>query len=206
MKILAKAQFRRATWKNGLGYTDEIAIYPESASLKAGDFVWRLSSARIEQASAFSSFPDHDRVLAVLSGQGIRLFHRFEEGEPEECMELPPFSAYDFPGDIQSRCELVNGAIQDLSVIIRKGEAEAQVRPVEIQANEVFDWKPEGRWNFAMAVDSGFVAEREGEEKLNIERGDCLRVDRHRSDEPGIQLRGDGTSTRLILVEIGSTS
>jgi environmental stress-induced protein Ves len=206
MKILAKSQFRRATWKNGLGYTDEIAIFPETASLKAGDFVWRLSSARIEQASAFSSFPDHDRVLVVLSGQGVRLFHRFEEGEPEECTELPPFSAYDFPGDIQSRCELVNGTIQDLSVFIRKGEADAQVRPIELSKDEKFEWNPEGRWNFALAVDAGFSAEREGEEKQRVERGDCLRVDLDRPGERSIQIQTEAASAHLILVEIGSST
>ncbi|NBS41943.1 hypothetical protein EBS80_04795 [bacterium] len=65
-------------------FTDEIAIYPEGASLAKGDFKWRLSSARIESASSFSMFPMHDRVLVVLKGHGIRMAHTYEEGEPEE--------------------------------------------------------------------------------------------------------------------------
>jgi environmental stress-induced protein Ves len=196
-KIISKNQYRRATWKNGLGYTDEIAIHPEGADFRRGDFNWRMSSARIEQASAFSVFPDHDRVLVILSGHGIRLFHRFEEGEPEEAVELPPFSSYEFPGDIQSRCELIDGGVRDLSVFIRKGANEAQVRTIELAGGAEESWIPQGRWNFVFAAVGNFSFE-----SGRVDEGDCFFVELDRPSEEPIGLRASAEYTRLVLVEI----
>ncbi len=50
MHILRAQDYRRSTWKNGLGHTDEIAIFPEGADLKSGNYLWRLSKERIERA------------------------------------------------------------------------------------------------------------------------------------------------------------
>src|SRR4051812_7066019 len=106
-KTIPATSYTRSRWKNGLGYTDQIAIYPGGADLKKGDFLWRLSSAKIEQRSGFSLFPEHDRVLVVVKGEGLGLAHTFEEGEPEEFAEVHPFMPYEFPGDVPSRCELL---------------------------------------------------------------------------------------------------
>lgn len=65
VSILKKSGFQRSVWKNGLGFTDQIAIYPHEAELKRGEFLWRISSARIERDSPFSAFPEHDRILLV---------------------------------------------------------------------------------------------------------------------------------------------
>ncbi|MBU6154310.1 MAG: HutD family protein [Bdellovibrionales bacterium] len=152
-KIISKSEYKRATWKNGLGFTDEIAIYPEGASLAKGDFQWRLSSARIENASPFSMFPAHDRVLVVLKGAGIRMAHAYEEGEPEDVNEVRLLEPYEFPGDIKSRCELLGGPITDFSVFAETGRIGASVSVQELSPDEEFVWMAEGRWNFAFAIE-----------------------------------------------------
>ncbi|RYZ62872.1 MAG: HutD family protein, partial [Proteobacteria bacterium] len=112
-ELLTPDRYSRAKWKNGLGHTDQIAIYPENADLRKSDFLWRISTARIENSSDFSIFPDHDRNLIVLEGQGMRLTHTFPESDSADTVELPKLEPYEFPGDVPSRCELMGGPIQD---------------------------------------------------------------------------------------------
>jgi environmental stress-induced protein Ves len=191
MKIIPKATYRRATWKNGLGYTDEIAIYPEGSDLRAGNFSWRLSSARIEQASPFSIFPEHDRILVILRGEGLRLNHDFEGNH--ESVELPPLEPYEFPGDVPSTCSLLGGGVTDFSVFLRKGEVEGAAETVQIEGD--FDWTPQGHWNFALATSGRF----EIKGGLKLPEGDTLRVDLKRPLEEPVRFRGDGG---LILVSL----
>ncbi len=145
IQILKKTDYKRLTWKNGLGHTDEVAIFPEGSDLRKGDFLWRISTARIEQPSPFSIFPNHDRILVILSGSGVRLSHIFSEGEPPDLVDISPLEPYDFPGDITSHCDLISGPVNDLSVFIKKGVVEALV---DIGST----WNLSGRWNFALVA------------------------------------------------------
>ena len=156
LAILHQKDYKHSVWKNGLGFTNEIAIYPPTASLVQGNFSWRLSSARIEKASPFSTFPHHDRVLVILKGAGMKLTHTFEEGGDEETVDLPPLEPYEFPGDVPSSCALLDGPVVDFSVFVRKGEVEPQVEIVEIEEGDSFPWSPQGRWNFVFAVNGKF--------------------------------------------------
>ena len=204
LKTIPKKDYRRATWKNGLGYTDEIAIHPSGSTLKAGNFLWRLSSAHIDQASAFSIFPEHDRLLVILSGHGIRLYHHLDESNPEEeRIELPLFSPYEFPGDIQSRCELVSGAVQDLSVFIRKGEVEATVNIVELHAGEDYSWIPTSRWNFIYAAQSDVeVQSHSGDPALKLYRGDVLTAELNEPGDRPVVLRTVEPKAHLVVIGI----
>ena len=56
-------------WKNGGGETAEIAVFPEGACYD--DFHWRLSMARIAADGPFSTFPNVDRTLALIEGNGM---------------------------------------------------------------------------------------------------------------------------------------
>lgn len=195
--LLTKKQYKRAVWKNGLGFTDEIAIFPPNANLAKGDFLWRISSAQIERGSPFSVFPDHDRVLVILKGEGIRLTHTFVEGEAEESVDLPPHEVYEFPGDVPSRCELLGGAVADLSVFVRKAEVEAQVQIVSLNPDEEFVWHPEGRWAFAFAALGDFET---NEGILN--EGDSLQA--VELDAEAHSIRAQQAHSKLILIHLNA--
>jgi environmental stress-induced protein Ves len=197
--ILNKLGYKRSVWKNGLGHTDEIAIFPPTASLAKGDFLWRLSSARIERASPFSVFPDHDRVLLVLKGAGLRLTHTFVEGEPEEKVDLPRLEPYEFPGDVPSRCDLIDGPITDFSVFVRKAEVEPMVQVVSVDEGEAFSWMPEGRWNFAFAAEGNFNVE---EGQLNEGDAYALAFNESGTEPREIFIRAETSGAKLLLISL----
>jgi environmental stress-induced protein Ves len=200
--VIQKESYARSRWKNGLGYTDQIAIHPENADLKSANFLWRLSSAAIEQSSEFSLFPNHDRVLMILKGVGLKLTHHFPEMGEEETVELPRLEAYEFPGDVKSRCELIDGPIVDLSVFIRKGEVSARVNPFTVES-ENQEFIPEGRWNFIHVLSGtlGIVSEA-GEWAINA--GDSFRFEGNRPEDLRvIQLRAHGPTVQAVSIAIG---
>jgi len=192
--ILKQTDYKRSIWKNGLGHTDEIAIFPPGSSLAKGDFLWRLSSARIEKASPFSMFPAHERVLVVLKGDGIRMAHTFEEGEPEDVNDVPALYPYEFPGDIKSRCELMGGPITDFSVFTRTGEVGVNASVEKIAADEEFNWQAEGKWNFVFVIE-GSIETSDG----TVNEGDCF------STGPGdLVIHSGAMNSVLLLVSLSS--
>src|SRR5260221_10136315 len=69
--VLSLSDYRRIPWKNGGGYTTEIATHPPGSGFAS--FAWRISVADIEQDSPFSTFNGVDRTLVLLAGGGMRL-------------------------------------------------------------------------------------------------------------------------------------
>jgi environmental stress-induced protein Ves len=115
MRIIRAADCLVMPWKNGGGTTTEIAVAPEGASLD--DFDWRISMAHVGQDGPFSSFPGIDRTLSVLTGGGITL--AFGDGER---VRLDRTSApYPFAADRAVDGQLVDGPIDDLNVMSRRG-------------------------------------------------------------------------------------
>lgn len=74
IEVIRKSEQNTTQWSGGT--TTEIAIYPQSAAYCKRNFIWRLSSARIDLAeSTFTALPGISRVLMVLDGE-ITLNHR----------------------------------------------------------------------------------------------------------------------------------
>ncbi|KRE24817.1 hypothetical protein ASE66_02440 [Bosea sp. Root483D1] len=124
MRIIRAADCLVMPWKNGGGTTTEIAVAPDGASLD--DFDWRISMAHVGQDGPFSSFPGIDRTLSVLTGAGITL--AFGGGER---VRLDRTSApYPFAADRAVNGLLVDGAIDDLNVMSRRGRWQHRVERV----------------------------------------------------------------------------
>ena len=188
-------EFRRTPWKNGLGHTDQIAIHPPTGDLRRGDYLWRMSTARVAQSSPFSIFAEHDRVLVILEGQGVRLSHTYEPGEPADVVELPPLEPYDFPGDVPTQCDLVDGEIQDFSVFVRKGEVLAQTELWSADTDETRLWELGAR-TCLLFVAKGSVSAGGIEYKTR----DALRVELDSPSE--LELRALEPGTRCVLVTL----
>lgn len=181
MRIIRVADCKVMPWKNGGGTTTEIAVAPEGASL--GDFDWRISMAHVGADGPFSSFPGIDRTLSVLTGNGIRLAF----GDGEAVMLERATGPYFFAADLAVDGQLVDGAIDDLNVMSRRGRWQHEVQrflspgrqAVVIDAGLVVAFAHQGDWRangqLLMPGDS-VIAETSPQHSLRLEGGGDLIV------------------------------
>ena len=168
-RVIPANEYRRERWRNGAGWTREIATGPG-----AGEWGWRLSIAEIEQDAPFSQFPGVERELVLLTGNGLRL--RFDDGEMRELQ--PPHERMRFAGERIVHGELVDGPTQDFNLMWRRDAYTAQlwhrpmVGPMVIFAEPGATWAVHllaGQARFA--DDSGLPAMEAGDTAL-LEAGD----------------------------------
>lgn len=123
-KLIPKSSYKIMPWKNGQGSTTQIDIFPEGAQFPDGEFLWRLSSARVGASGPFSIFPGCDRLLVVLSGQGLSLNGK----------TIGPVTPFYFSGEDNIQAELLQGAVVDLGLIYRRDKVRAEMSVVQIAA------------------------------------------------------------------------
>lgn len=92
MKIITKDQIRTTNWSGGT--TSQLYIYPEQSSYEDRDFLFRISSARVEvAASTFTALPGVNRELMILDGT-LELEH---QGKYKKTLNT--FQQDHFPGE-----------------------------------------------------------------------------------------------------------
>lgn len=123
MRILRHGDYRRMSWKNGLGVTEEVIAYPPQSDMAS--FGWRVSIAHVGADGPFSLFPGVDRTIALLDGEGIAL------DLPDRTIELdrrsPPFA---FSGDCRISSRNRSGPTVDLNVMTRRGLFRHEMRRI----------------------------------------------------------------------------
>lgn len=108
IKQLSTADYRQMLWKNGAGYTVELA---RSAGVNLAAFDWRISMADVKSAGDFSRFNGMQRILTVLEGHGIEL------SIDDKHESLTTLQSVQFSGESATRCELIDGPIRDFNLI-----------------------------------------------------------------------------------------
>jgi environmental stress-induced protein Ves len=119
VRVLRNQDYRRMRWKNGGGWTTELAAHPADADA----FDWRISIADIESDGAFSTFAGCDRYIAMLEGIGMQL--EFDAAPAERLDQRLRFLK--FSGDWQTRGRLISGPVRDFNVIVRRDAIAADV-------------------------------------------------------------------------------
>ncbi|MFT3755147.1 MAG: HutD family protein [Pseudoxanthomonas sp.] len=140
--VIPASEYRRERWKNGLGWTREIARGNALPNTNPSDWDWRLSIAEIEQDSAFSSFPGIDRELALLQGHGLRL--RFDDGQLQE-LTLPGQRCR-FAGERGVTGELIDGPTLDFNLMWRREAMTAELLHRPLVGTMVFFAEPGTQW------------------------------------------------------------
>lgn len=170
MQILRAANYKVMPWKNGLGSTTEIAIFPADA--KVDDFDWRVSMAQVTSDGPFSSFPGIDRSLLVLEGDGIVL-----DVADHETVRIDRNSIHSFPGDQPTSATLINGPIVDLNIMSRRGRIQHRVQRINVISSRLFT----AATPTLLFVEHGALTVRSlaGRETLNAR--DALLIDPHAS-------------------------
>ncbi|MFE9428143.1 HutD family protein [Kitasatospora sp. NPDC006697] len=101
-------------WRNGGGLTREVV---------STDFS-RVSLAEIAADGPFSAFPGQDRILTVLSGEGIEL--TVGGAAPAVLRPLRPFA---FPGGEPAASRLLGGPVTALNLITRQPDGAVTLAP-----------------------------------------------------------------------------
>ncbi len=121
MKIIRFAQHQKMKWKNGLGESSQIAIFPEGAQLS--NFLWRLSSAHIMRSSAFSIYEGYERLLCITKGPGLRL--KYQNGRDEF---INKHQVIRFRGEEQIFCEVEDQEIFDIGFVFERTKIDATMK------------------------------------------------------------------------------
>lgn len=113
--------YRSMPWRNGRGFTREIAREPAAGE----EFAWRLSLADIESDGDFSAYPGYRRALVLVAGNRLHLRFRGRGS----CLLVPTKRGTRFEGEWQTYCSVPDGRCTDLSLIVRRRQT---ARPASI--------------------------------------------------------------------------
>jgi len=150
-------------WRNGGGETRELAVWPPGAALDA--FEWRVSVATIARSGPFSRFAGSTRTAVLIDGRGLRL----ADGRTHIAL-AERFAQATFAGAPAWECELMEGPVQVLNVMVRQG-LEAQVRVIRDDASVTR--AAAHRIAYAACGPCGVAL---GDERLELAAGDACQV------------------------------
>lgn len=118
LQIFNETNFIQMPWKNGGGITSELYLIE-------GHF--RLSRASVTSNGPFSLFPDKDRILVLLEGNGFTLNdHQMSKA----------FLPYEFSGDKEIFCSLLDGPCVDFNVMSNKKTTKSSLSIIDLAVNE----------------------------------------------------------------------
>jgi environmental stress-induced protein Ves len=113
----ATADYVAMPWRNGLGTTTELAREDAETG-----FLWRVSRADVSADGPFSNFPGIDRVLFLLSGNGLKLAFA-----GREAVLNAPYACAEFAGDEPVFCTLLDGPCRDFNIMVDRARARAKI-------------------------------------------------------------------------------
>jgi len=175
-------------WRNGGGTTRTIAT---------GGEAWRVSLASIERNGPYSRFPGIARASLILSGAGITLM------SGEAVVQLRPFAAETYDGDVAWDAALVGGPCVALNVMTAKDRYSAHVGVVDAPVVV----RP-GCMAIAVALGAGYtVAEDDETPGRDVGPGRVLVSEHHarplRLVPRGVvaQRNGQNACAALVIIE-----
>jgi uncharacterized protein len=130
MKHLRTNDYQTSSWAGGT--TRQLLIFPETAQVKEKDFLFRISSAKIElEESEFTRFVGYKRILLTLD-KPIQMAH-----DGQESIHLNPFDIHTFQGEWDTSAK---GQCEDFNVIYRP-TVEVMLEVHELKKGEFSDFK-----------------------------------------------------------------
>jgi environmental stress-induced protein Ves len=197
---LTDADVRILPWKNGRGITEELAIWPDGATLDRGDFEWRISKAAVDDSGPFSAFPGFDRLLVVTDGDGFVLTH----GDHAPRARVRRFEPYLFAGDWPTSAELLRGKVSDFNVLLRRGRWRANIEVLKLGRRRAREALAAGH-AFVHVLSGELVARVTAEEEpFALEENESLWA-RELTGGDELDLAGTSDDCVALLVQIGRT-
>ncbi len=91
-KVKIKHREEQSVSKWSGGTTTELALYPPNCSYKCRDFLWRISTAIVEDAkTTFTKLPAYNRIIMPLSGEILKLHHKNHYDKELQTLETDIF-------------------------------------------------------------------------------------------------------------------
>ncbi|WP_447500785.1 HutD/Ves family protein [Acinetobacter oleivorans] len=128
IELIRADQYTKMLWKNGAGFTLEIA-----RSQGEADFDWRISMADVTTSGPFSLFPNKQRIISVLDGKGMVL-----HVDDLHAKTLNQGDIFAFHGESQVQSELVDGTIRDLNLIYDPAKFHARFQWLDGAVEQAF--------------------------------------------------------------------
>jgi len=185
---LRERDFERQPWRNGGGFTTEIAAWP-----REGRRTWRVSVADVAASGPFSDFSGYERTIMLLEGDGMVL--RFE-GAPEARIERR-WQPFVFDGAWRTGCELLGGPVRGLNLIVDREAARGTVEV--LLPREALERPLRADWTLLYAL-SGRLKARVGAAEHALGVGEALRIDG--CGDERLSLSSDGIDPAAAMVEI----
>lgn len=128
--LLTQDQYLTTDWSGGT--TTQLAISPEGAVYADRDFLWRLSSAKVElDHSDFTPLPDYNRLISVLKGD---LAMKIGAGER---FALAPLTVRSFDGGVPVESW---GRCTDFNLMVRKGACQGVAQSLSLAPGSALAW------------------------------------------------------------------
>lgn len=175
--LVRKEEQTVGTWAGGT--TTQLAIWPPEADYKLRNFMWRISTARVDlEESVFTSLPGFHRLLMILEGS-VRLTH-----EEHHEADLSAFEQDSFEGGWSTTSR---GRCVDFNLMTAQ-ESEGKIQALRNISEELcvalFDFHPTPDRSVLLTeafycLQDGLEAWlSEGEEtrKMQLNRGDLLML------------------------------
>jgi environmental stress-induced protein Ves len=194
-RILRHAEYRRMRWKNGDGWTTELAAFPLSGASAAAAFDWRVSIAEIERDGAFSTFSDCERYIALLDGVGMEL--RFDAAPSVRLDRRLQF--FRFAGEWQTQGVLLSGPVRDFNVIVRRAAVAAEVWHRPLVGPMVFLAAPDTTWFVYLVAGNALIKNQQSAPTLDP--GDSLLLEADAATANTV-LTGGGEVVIVKLVRV----
>ena len=181
LNIIKKEDLTVNEWSGGT--TTQIAIFPEDSEYKELDFMWRISSAKVEvEKSEFTSLPGVDRILIILDGE-LKLEHKGHHSK-----EMKKYDMDFFSGSWETASV---GKVTDFNIMTREGcSAKADIISMDGTVDEI---------SLANGTNIFFCSEGEMELEINrtslvLEEGDTL-IAEVPYDDCTAEIKGSGNAT-----------
>jgi environmental stress-induced protein Ves len=197
-KLYRESEYPEKEWAGGK--TREIFICPKEASYDERNFVFRLSSATIEQEeSQFTSLPNYDRTIMVLEGEVILSF------EGTRVTRLSKWEQDQFDGKEITRSF---GKIKDYNLMVLKGNRgslEALTLGKERQEVSIpkeFRPQPFDGLILGFYCAQGFILVTTGDDIIRVGPGDQLILELNPGDVPSIGVMGEGVAIKSLVAYV----
>ena len=187
LEVLRAADRTPVAWKNGGGFTREVAVHPRGSHL--GSFDWRVSIAEIRSPGPFSLFPGIERRMAIVSGRLA-----LAVGGGPAVILTPESDAVEFPGDVPVYAEPLGAPVTDLNLMTRRVRCSASLGRRLARASAVL----EPRADTTLIVALGELLVRRAGSELALAALDALRI----APGPGCTISASSGSGAFHLIEI----